>query len=219
MSKPKILREYFSLGSRRNSDTSLPLREGQMQVRSESGVVLLTGIIQRADTLNQNGRIYPRKMLEREISNYMKFIREKRALGELDHPESLTVEYKNCSHIITDIWWDGDAVIGEIRLLNTPSGKVAQALVSDDVTIGISSRGFGSTFDRGDHQIVGDDFTLICWDLVQEPSTSKAFLYADEDSYKMNLESIQRKIPESTIHESQDSEEDFLSMLINLKKK
>lgn len=140
------------------------------------GKVLMKGILQKAETVNQNGRIYPRAILEREIRNYQKFIQESRALGECDHPDSSVVELKNVSHIIREAYLDGDVVYGTVELLDTPCGKILQSLVESGVKLGISSRGVGSTKRQGQYQIVQDDFQLICWDFVSEPSTPGAFV-------------------------------------------
>jgi len=138
--------------------------------------LMMKGILQKAETLNQNGRIYPKSILEREIRNYQKFIKENRALGELDHPDSSVVELKNASHTVREAYMDGDIVYGTVEILNTPSGKILQSLVESGITLGISSRGVGSTKSKGDMQIVQDDFQLICWDFVSEPSTPGAFM-------------------------------------------
>ena len=151
---PKVIKEQMELGK--------PL--------------MMKGILQKAETLNQNGRIYPRAILEREIRNYQKFIKENRALGELDHPDSSVVELKNASHTIREAYMEGDIVYGVVEILNTPSGKILQSLVESGITLGISSRGVGSTRSKGDMQIVQDDFQLICWDFVSEPSTPGAFM-------------------------------------------
>ena len=144
--------------------------------KQNGGKIVLKGILQKADTLNQNGRIYPQPILEREIRYYQKFIEENRALGECDHPDSSVVELKNASHIVREAFMDGDVCYGSVELLDTPSGKILQSLVESGVTLGISSRGVGSTKSEGDHQIVQDDFQLICWDFVSEPSTPGAFM-------------------------------------------
>jgi len=141
-----------------------------------NGKILLKGIIQRADTLNQNGRIYPRGILEREIINYQKFIRENRALGECDHPDTSVVELKNASHLVKEARMEGNDVYGVVELLDTPSGKILQSLVESGVTLGISSRGVGSTKQQGSSLIVQEDFQLICFDIVSEPSTPGAFI-------------------------------------------
>jgi hypothetical protein len=140
------------------------------------GKVLMKGVLQKADTLNQNGRVYPLPILEREIRNYQKFIKENRALGECEHPDSSVVELKNASHIIREAYMEGDVCYGTVELLDTPAGKILQSLVESGVTLGISSRGVGSTKNEGDYQVVQDDFQLICWDFVSEPSTPGAFM-------------------------------------------
>ena len=143
---------------------------------ANGGKIILKGVLQKADTLNQNGRVYPRVILEREVRNYQKFIRENRALGECDHPDSSVVELKNVSHIIREAYMDGDICYGNVELLDTPAGKILQSLVESGVTLGISSRGVGSTKSQSGNQIVQDDFQLICWDFVSEPSTPGAFM-------------------------------------------
>lgn len=141
-----------------------------------NGKVMMKGVLQKADTLNQNGRIYPIHVLEREVRNYQKFIVENRALGELDHPDSSVVNLKNVSHVIREAYLDGGTVYGTVELLDTPSGKILQSLVESGVKLGISSRGVGSTKKQGDYHVVQDDFQLICWDYVSEPSTPGAFM-------------------------------------------
>lgn len=138
--------------------------------------IVLKGILQRAETLNQNGRIYPLPILQREVRNYQKLINERRAMGELDHPESSVIELKNVSHIVTSMYFKGNDVYGSIELLDTPAGKIAQSLVANNVTFGISSRGVGSTKKMGDTYTVQEDFVLVCLDLVSEPSTPGAFM-------------------------------------------
>lgn len=138
---------------------------------------IMKGIIQKADVLNQNGRIYPRHILEREVRNYQKFIQENRALGELDHPDSSVVNLKNVSHVMTEAYMDDKGVVyGTLEVLSTPSGQILQSLVDSKVKIGISSRGVGSTKKQGDYQVVQDDFMIVTWDVVSEPSTSGAFV-------------------------------------------
>jgi len=152
-------------------------KEKMLSERAENGgKFIMKGILQKASTLNQNGRIYPQDILEREVRNYQKFIAENRALGELDHPDSSVVELKNASHIVREAYMDGNVCYGTVEILDTPSGKILQSLVDSGVTLGISSRGVGSTRKEGDHQVVQDDFQLICWDFVTEPSTPGAFM-------------------------------------------
>ena len=146
------------------------------EAASNGGKYIMRGILQKANTLNQNGRVYPMDILEREVRNYQKFIAENRALGELDHPDSSVVELKNASHIVREAYMQGDICYGTVEILDTPSGKILKSLVDSGVTLGISSRGVGSTRKEGDYQVVQDDFQLICWDFVTEPSTPGAFM-------------------------------------------
>ena len=142
----------------------------------KNGGLILTGVMQRADKENGNGRVYGRKVLEREIENYRKLVEDRRALGELDHPEDSVVNLKNVSHMVTGIWWDNDAVMGKVKVLDTPSGEILKSLIKSGVKLGISSRGLGSTRKESGKTIVEDDFQLICFDFVQEPSTPGAFM-------------------------------------------
>lgn len=157
------------------------IRESRLQ---NSGKIMLKGVIQRSDTLNQNGRVYPRAILEREIINYQKFIRENRALGECDHPDTSVVELKNASHIVREARMEGDTVYGTVELLDTPSGKILQSLIESGVTLGISSRGVGSTRQQDGHTVVQEDFQLICFDIVSEPSTPGAFMLKESRSIR-----------------------------------
>ncbi len=143
----------------------------------KTGKILMKGILQKADTLNQNGRIYPHAVLDREVRNYQKFIIENRALGELDHPDSSVVNLKNASHVIREAYIENGTVLGTVEILDkTPSGAILKGLIESGVKLGISSRGVGSTRKQGDYYVVQDDFQLICWDFVSEPSTPGAFM-------------------------------------------
>ena len=146
------------------------------EATNNGGKYIMKGILQKANTLNQNGRVYPMDILVREVRNYQKFIAENRALGELDHPDSSVVELKNASHIVREAHMQGDICYGSVEILDTPAGKILKSLVDSGVTLGISSRGVGSTRKEGDYQVVQDDFQLICWDFVTEPSTPGAFM-------------------------------------------
>ena len=178
MSNLKLLTEWTPL-----SYTTEMINES---LDENNGKILLKGPIQKCDTLNQNGRVYPKSILEREVRNYQKFIRENRALGECDHPDSSVVELKNASHIVREAYMDGDVVYGTIELLDTPSGKILQSLVESGVTLGISSRGVGSTRQEGNTSIVQEDFQLICFDMVSEPSTPGAFMMSEGKSINPN---------------------------------
>ena len=168
MSDRKLLTEWLAFEY--SADT---IKESRDQ---NNGKLLMKGILQKADTLNQNGRVYPLEILDREVRNYQKFIKENRALGECDHPDSSVVELKNASHIVREAYMQEGVCYGTVELLDTPSGKILQSLVESGVTLGISSRGVGSTRRDGDYDVVQDDFQLICWDFVSEPSTPNAFM-------------------------------------------
>jgi hypothetical protein len=138
--------------------------------------LVLTGVIQRANTLNANGRVYPFDVLKQEIVNYQKLIKENRAYGELDHAEEPIVNMKNVSHMITKIWMEGDNVKAKVRVFDTPSGKIIREIVKGGGVPGISSRALGSLKKQGDVNYVQDDLQIICWDFVSEPSTPGAFM-------------------------------------------
>jgi len=148
--------------------------------KKNNGRVIVTGCLQRADAKNQNGRTYPKNILMREVKNYTNVqIKERRALGELDHPESSVVNLQNVSHNVTEVWWKGDDVMGKVEILGTPAGNILKELLKSGIKLGISSRGLGSVEeineDPGTVQ-VKDDFELICWDFVSNPSTHGAFM-------------------------------------------
>ena len=179
MSNKYLLREYYELCEGGLCQDFLT--ESEKNEVASGKAMFLTGVIQRAKAKNQNGRVYPRAVLEREIENYQKIIKENRALGELDHPEDSVVNLKNVSHLMTAVWWDGDNVMGKCKILNTPSGQILQSLVHSGVKLGISSRGMGSVHeDRMGNTIVEDDFNLICFDFVSDPSTIGAFMCLKE---------------------------------------
>jgi len=148
------------------------------EAQEKTGRFLVSGVLQRANAKNQNGRVYPRNILEREVEKYKgREIKENRAYGELDHPESAVVELKNTSHIVRDVYWKGDDVVGTVEILNTPAGNILKELIKAGCTVGISSRGMGSVKQLGEDTVaVENDFDLICWDFVSNPSTHGAFL-------------------------------------------
>lgn len=139
-------------------------------------LVLVDKLLQKAETKNHNGRIYPKEVLFREVNKYSQLVNERRALGELDHPESPIVELKNVSHIITDIYVQGEEVRGNIEILSTPQGNILKSIIEQGVKIGISSRGIGSLRNESGINVVEDDFELIAFDAVSSPSTPGAFL-------------------------------------------
>ena len=144
----------------------------------ENRPLIVKGILQKAGTQNQNGRIYERKILEREVQKYIDGpIKENRALGELDHPDSSVINLNNVSHNIKKVWWDGDTVMGEVEVLSTPAGNILKELFRNGITVGISSRGMGSVEEGKDGVLmVQEDFDLLCWDFVSTPSTPGAYM-------------------------------------------
>ena len=149
--------------------------------KSSDGIVTMKGIIQAAGKPNANNRIYPRPILEREDKKYQELITDRRSLGELDHPDSPIVQLENVSHLVTGTGWDGEILIGEIEVLDTPKGQILGKLVDRDIKLGISSRGLGSTSRTNEgYDMVEDDFNLVCYDMVSNPSTSNAFMNLQE---------------------------------------
>ena len=149
------------------------LHEG---MKAPSGNPLVEGILATAEVKNGNGRYYPKELWEREIDKYQQVVKENRATGELDHPESSIINLKNVSHIIREIWWDGDQVMGKIEILPTVSGDILKALVDNNVQVGVSSRGMGSLKQIGETLEVQDDFELLCWDFVSTPSNPGSYM-------------------------------------------
>jgi len=168
-----LLREYYELCEGGVCQDFLTEHEKR---EVKEGAVFLTGILQKANTKNGNGRVYPLKVLQREMENYQKCVKEKRALGELDHPDDSVINLKNASHMIIETWWDDDTVMGKVRVLSTPSGDILKSLVQSGVKLGISSRGLGSVKEHQGNTVVEDDFQLICFDFVSEPSTPDAYM-------------------------------------------
>lgn len=168
----KLLKEWENF-----SATKEQIKES---IEKNDGVLKLRGVIQRADVQNQNGRVYPREILERELENYNKLVKERRAHGELDHADDPVVNLQKISHIITEIEMDEDGTVyGEVEVLNTPMGNILRSLIESQVTVGISSRALGSVTHDGRADVVGDDLHFICWDFVSEPSTPGAFMFKE----------------------------------------
>jgi hypothetical protein len=181
------------------------LSERQKREVIEEGVIYLTGRIQTAEKKNGNGRVYPRKVLEKEITNYQKIVRDNRATGELDHPEDSVINLKNVSHIVVECWWKGDDVMGKIKVLDTPSGRILKDLIKAGVKLGISSRGLGSVNEGYDGTItVNEDFQLICFDIVSEPSTPNAYVYPDEKRNMFGADTFKVKMKENKDNQIDD---------------
>jgi len=181
MSNKYLLREYYELCP---GGVCQDLLTEDEKAEAKNGAVFLSGVMQRCDEQNGNGRIYGESILKREVNNYMKVVKENRACGELDHPEDSVVNLKNASHMVTSLWWEGKDLMGKIKCLSTPSGKILEALINDGVKIGISSRGLGSVHESQGKTIVEDDFQLICFDIVSEPSTQGAYMMMNESKEK-----------------------------------
>ena len=168
-------------------------------------------VLQKYNTPNRNGRIYPEKILKREVENYKKnYIAKGTALSELNHPESSLIDLDRVSHIITEMWWDGHILLGKLKLLTSPGfhergvvstkGDQAANLMRQGVTMGVSSRGVGTLKKVGERNEVQDDFELICFDLVSSPSTPGAYLFSnaeDRSKYDENLEEEKKHKEES----------------------
>jgi hypothetical protein len=163
------------------------LFEGNVQ-EDANGRTIVKGVLQRAGAENQNGRVYPKDILVREAKKYETLIKERRALGELDHPDSSVIELKNVSHNIREIHWEGDDLVGTVEILPTPSGNILKELLRAGILLGISSRGMGSTRPmEGNKVVVGEDFELIGWDFVSNPSTHGAFMRPMNESVNKKL--------------------------------
>jgi hypothetical protein len=155
-----------------------PFKSVLKESKERPGVFEVEGVMQRAKAENQNGRVYSKDILVREAKKYVdEFVKNGNAFGELDHPESPVVSLKNASHIVKELYWKGDDLMGKIELLNTPAGNIVKEIVKAGHTIGISSRGTGSVNQTNEgHLEVQDDFDLVCWDFVSNPSTHGAFM-------------------------------------------
>ena len=152
----------------------------------------MNAILQKYDTPNRNGRIYPEKILRRENERYQEVIKKGGAISELNHPESSLIDLDRASHIITETWWEGNRLIGKMKLLTSPAymkkgiiscvGDMAANLLRQGVTLGISSRGVGSLTKNGEYNEVQEDFELICFDLVSSPSTPGSYLFKEDET-------------------------------------
>jgi len=145
-------------------------------VNKENGNLMVEGILATAEVKNGNGRYYKKELWDREMEKYDQLVKERRSMGELDHPESTVINLKNVSHIVTDYGWDGDKLMGKIEILPTPSGNILKELIRNGITVGVSSRGMGSLEQNGSVMEVQDDFELLCWDFVSTPSNPGSFM-------------------------------------------
>lgn len=180
MENKKLLVDYITF------DISPEMINESME--KNNGRLMVKGVLQRADAKNQNGRVYPREILMREAKKYSDVnIKERRALGELDHPDSSIVNLNNVSHNVTEMHWDGNDLVGTVEVLSTPSGNILKELFKCGIKLGISSRGLGSVKNLGEGSVeVQDDFELIAFDFVSNPSTHGAFLKPMNESVNSN---------------------------------
>jgi hypothetical protein len=183
-------------------------------------------VLQKYDTPNRNGRLYPERILKREADNYKKMIKKGTALSELNHPESSLIDLDRVSHSITEVWWEGNVLMGKIKLLTSPGyhergicstkGDLAANYLRQGVTLGISSRGVGSLKKIGEQNEVQDDFELICFDLVSSPSTPGAYLFLNKDDkhlYDENLEEEKKMSIERHVGDSGNKSLDLMKKL------
>ena len=177
----ELLREFYELCEGGVCQDLLTESEKQY-VRN--GGMMLSGKLQEADVQNGNGRVYPMNIMEREVKKYAQLVEDNRALGELDHPDSSIINLANVSHMVTKVWMESKSVMGKIKVLDTPSGQILRALVESGVKTGISSRGMGSVTEQQGKTMVEDDFQLICFDIVSEPSTPNAFMGLSENKLR-----------------------------------
>jgi hypothetical protein len=196
-----ILIEYDAGYINPNEGRNLDILKESRNMLDHSKPFEFYAVLQKYDTPNRNGRVYPEKILKRESDNYRKMIEKGTALSELNHPESSLIDLDRVSHIITEVWWEGNVLLGKIKLLTSPGfhergivstkGDLAANYLRQGVTLGISSRGVGSLKKVGDQNEVQDDFELICFDLVSSPSTPGAYLFLDKNDrlkYEENLD-------------------------------
>ena len=172
-------------------------------LRDPSRPFIVKGVLQRAEAKNQNGRVYPFDVLVRESEKYAaEFVRERRALGELDHPESSIVNLKNASHNVIEMHWEGKDLVGTVEVLPTPNGKILRNLFEANIRVGISSRGLGTVEKdiREGFDVVQDDFELIAFDFVSNPSTKGAFMYALNEGKVQNPETKKWEKTEEIIY-------------------
>jgi len=189
----KLLTEFFELCKDGICQDLLTEREKR---EVANGVLYLSGRLQTCEKKNGNGRVYPCKTLKREIKNYQDVVKDNRALGELDHPDDSVINLRNTSHIVTDVWWEGQDVMGKIKVLDTPSGRILKDLINNGVKLGISSRGLGSVQESMGQTVVQEDFELICFDIVSEPSTPDAYIYPEKKRFTPSVRVYENKLNE-----------------------
>lgn len=183
--------------------------------------VIVPCILQKANTLNRNGRVYPFDILKREVTKYNELVKDRTAMGELDHPDSAVISLTNVSHLVTEMWWDGEVLHGKIQIVDTPAGDTVKGLLKSGVKLGISSRGVGSVKkNREDQDVVQEDFELIGFDIVSSPSTPGAYLFkesrqwgmkklVDSDSKLLRSDEVKNKLKSIKSNLSNLAKDDF----------
>lgn len=184
MTKKQLLREFFQLCD--GGFCQDLLTESDIKDIKDNNAFYVTGIAQRADAVNGNGRRYPYNILAREVEKYKQLIREGRSAGELNHPDDTIINPQNVSHKVVDIWWNGKDVMVKLKLLTTPMGEIFRKLIQEGVAMGLSSRALGSTREEGKTIIVEPDLDLICFDAVTTPSVQGAFMQPINNSNQTN---------------------------------
>jgi hypothetical protein len=225
LDKKLILIEYDAGFVNPTTDTNKYIMESKNYL-DHSQPFEFYAVLQKYDTPNRNGRVYPERILKRESENYKKMIEKGISLSELNHPESSLIDLDRVSHIITEVWWEGNTLMGKLKLLTSPGfhergivstkGDMAANYLRQGVTLGISSRGVGSLKKVGEQNEVQDDFELICFDLVSSPSTPGAYLFLNkEDKHKFdeNLEEEKRMSVERNVGQSGNKSLDLMKKL------
>ena len=226
LNKKSILIEYDAGYINPNDNRNETLIRESSEMLDHSKPIEFYAVLQKYDTPNRNGRLYPKRILEREAENYKKMINKGTALSELNHPESSLIDLDRVSHSITEVWWEGNVLMGKIKLLTSPGyhergicstkGDLAANYLRQGVTLGISSRGVGSLKKIGEQNEVQDDFELICFDLVSSPSTPGAYLFLnkeDKQLYDENLEEEKKMSVERHVGDSGNKSLDLMKKL------
>jgi hypothetical protein len=221
-----ILIEYDAGYINPNEGRNLDILKESRNMLYHSKPFEFYAVLQKYNTPNRNGRVYPEKILKREADNYKKMIEKGTSLSELNHPESSLIDLDRVSHIITEVWWDGPVLLGKLKLLTSPGfhergivstkGDLAANYLRQGVTLGISSRGVGSLKKVGEQNEVQDDFELICFDLVSSPSTPGAYLFLDKNdrlNYEENLDEEKKMSVERNVGESGNKSLDLMKRL------
>jgi hypothetical protein len=221
-----ILVEYDAGYINPNDNRNETLIRESSEMLDHTKPIEFYAVLQKYDTPNRNGRLYPERILKREAENYKKMIKKGTALSELNHPESSLIDLDRVSHSITEVWWEGNVLMGKIKLLTSPGyhesgicstkGDLAANYLRQGVTLGISSRGVGSLKKIGEQNEVQDDFELICFDLVSSPSTPGAYLFLnkeDKQLYDENLEEEKKMSVERHVGDSGNKSLDLMKKL------